>query len=95
MILYTDKNIPLKAVRAYNIIKNNIIKNGNYGIATIDGIQTKFYFSYRSNARNCYFTIGDKWYKMLTTEGAEYGFNLYHFLFLSHSNLYTKSKTGE
>ena len=90
MTLYTDNNIPLKAIRAYNIIKN-----GDYGIATIDGIQTKFYFSCRNNAGNYYFTIGDKWYKMSMTEGAECGFNLYDFLFSSYSNLYTKSKMEE
>lgn len=91
MLLYTDKNISLKAERAYKVIQSY----GDYGIATIDGVQTKFYFSCRNNAGNYYFEIGNKWYKMSMTEGAERGFNLYDFLFLSHSNLYTKSKMEE
>ena len=90
MTLYTDKNIPLKTVRAYNVIKN-----GDYGIATIDSVQTKFYFSCRNNAGNYYFTIGDKWYKMSMAEGVEYNFDMYNFLFSSYSNLYTKPKTED
>ena len=49
---------------------------------------------------NAYFPKDDSnFYSKETGEiydvNKEYGFNLYHFLFLSHSNLYTKSKMEE